>query len=396
MLGTRLSGRLATIAIRRNASRHSMKIAAQQTISDRVLSALSNASERTGIGFDYLVKTAQRESAFDPSAKARTSSATGLFQFIESTWFGVMRENGERFGLNEEAAAIQSTGRGRFRVSDPDMRSHILSLRSDPNVAALMAGAFTEDNAEYLEKAIGREPNGGELYIAHFLGAGGAAKLINLAETRPNDVAANHFPAAAKANRPIFYKRGVARSVEDVYANLIAKHDKTSTPAVAAHPGASSPKLIEIAETGGTRPVVPASKGQAGFFNGMFKPGDTSGLTPAAQTGIDTMSLFATPAGSASMPIVETPVSKSASVEAAEAAPGQIRMEAVASIRRTQRGASDAAAIDTGMGGRSRAIETPARSQPQAPVAAAKPANPGGFTSFLNGIATFFGLSRSA
>lgn len=272
-----------------------MKIAATPTIPDKVLAALSNASERTGIGFDYLAKTAQRESSFNPQAKARTSSATGLFQFIESTWLGVVRENGERFGLDDEAAAIRSTGRGRLQVADPQMRDHILSLRSDPDVAALMAGAFTEDNADYLRKAIGRDPSEGELYIAHFLGAGGAAKMISLAESRPTDRAADHFPAAARANRSIFYKGGTASSVQDVYANLVAKHEHTATPAVAARPGASSPRLIEISGEGAPQPIVTPQPVQGGtLFSDLFQPGGRSGLGPAAKSGMGAMSLFST------------------------------------------------------------------------------------------------------
>ena len=39
-----------------------------------------------------------------------------------------------------------------------------------------MAGAFTKANSDYLATKLGRQPSEGELYIAHFLGAGGAAR----------------------------------------------------------------------------------------------------------------------------------------------------------------------------------------------------------------------------
>ena len=62
-----------------------------------VMAALKMAARSTGVGFDYLVKTAQRESNFDPNAKAGTSSATGLFQFTDGALedFG----KGERVGV---------------------------------------------------------------------------------------------------------------------------------------------------------------------------------------------------------------------------------------------------------------------------------------------------------
>ena len=60
---------------------------------DRITSAIQSASKTTGTEFNYLVQTAARESAFNPKAQATTSSARGLFQFIESTWLGTMRWN---------------------------------------------------------------------------------------------------------------------------------------------------------------------------------------------------------------------------------------------------------------------------------------------------------------
>src|SRR3546814_7949768 len=50
------------------------------------LAAVQAASARTGIDFDYLVDVARVESRFDPTAKAPTSSARGLYQFTTQTW----------------------------------------------------------------------------------------------------------------------------------------------------------------------------------------------------------------------------------------------------------------------------------------------------------------------
>ncbi|WP_216074012.1 hypothetical protein, partial [Acinetobacter baumannii] len=68
-----------------------------------------------------------------------------------------------------------------------------------PQVAALMAGAFTNRNAADLRSAIGRDPTEGELYMAHFLGSGGASRLISLNASNPQTTAARAFPDAAGA-----------------------------------------------------------------------------------------------------------------------------------------------------------------------------------------------------
>jgi hypothetical protein len=61
--------------------------------------------------------------------------------------------------------------------------------------------------------------------MAHFMGVGGAARLINSAEDTPQASAARLFPNAAAANRSIFYDRsGQARSVSEVYSVLTARY----------------------------------------------------------------------------------------------------------------------------------------------------------------------------
>lgn len=202
-----------------------MSLIAQVNPPAAIRQAIASASELTGAGFDYLVKTAYRESAFKPGAKAATSSAAGLFQFIENTWLGTLKEAGDTFGLGKYAAKIQRVGTGRYAVSDPNTRSEILNLRYDPKIAAVMAGAFTQRNSEFLGEALGREPSGGELYIAHFLGPGEGARLIKAAGAEPNAMARDFFPKAARANKPIFYHEGQPRSIADVYRVLVRKHD---------------------------------------------------------------------------------------------------------------------------------------------------------------------------
>ncbi|MCB1476975.1 MAG: lytic transglycosylase domain-containing protein [Rhodobiaceae bacterium] len=189
-----------------------------------VSSVLQRAARATGTDFSYLLNTAKRESALDPQAKAPTSSAAGLFQFIESTWIKAIHDWGARYGLANEAASISEDSNGNLSV-DSAARDEILNLRYDPEVSALMAGELTRANSQTLQAGIGRQPTSGELYIAHFLGAGGASDLINGAASNPDGIAAERFPAAARANRSIFYDRsGTPRGNAEVYSALVAKH----------------------------------------------------------------------------------------------------------------------------------------------------------------------------
>ena len=197
------------------------------TAGSTVTGAIRQAAQATGTSFQYLLATAQVESGLDPQAGASTSSARGLFQFVEQTWLGTMKQSGPALGYGRYADAITKTASGRYEVSDPTMRNEILKLRNDPTANAVMAGAFTQANAALLSQKLGRSPSEGELYIAHFLGAGGAARLISLAAGNPHASAASYFPVAAQSNSSIFYDRatGAPRSLAQVRDILTARYD---------------------------------------------------------------------------------------------------------------------------------------------------------------------------
>lgn len=188
--------------------------------SDRPETLIARAAQATGADFDFLVRTAARESGFDARAQARTSSAAGMFQFLEQTWLGMMHTRGAAHGFTAEANAIERGTDGRYTVSDPARRREILDMRFDTQTSALMAGELAAANAEVLRSRIGREPTSGELYAAHFLGASSAADLIETARNNPGTPASGLFPAAAAANRPIFFEGGRARSASEVLANI--------------------------------------------------------------------------------------------------------------------------------------------------------------------------------
>ena len=171
--------------------------------------AIARAAQRTGVDFDYLLAQAKLESSLDPAAQAGTSSAAGLFQFTKGTWLQTLDRHGEAHGLGWAGQAIEG---GRLR--DPAMRAQVMGLRFDADASALMAAELANDNRVALSAHLGREPDAAELYLAHFLGIGGASRFLSALASDPGQSAADLLPQAAAANRRIFYDAsGSARSV---------------------------------------------------------------------------------------------------------------------------------------------------------------------------------------
>jgi hypothetical protein len=191
-----------------------------QGIRGAVETAIQRASNATGVDFSFLMRTANRESGFNPHAKASGSSAAGLFQFVEQTWLQTLKNHGSKYGYARYAELITRTPEGKYRVDSGEARRAVMDLRLDPHAASLMAGELASDHAAYLKGRVGRSPTAGELYAAHFLGPQGSAKLIEAMQSRPDARAATLFPDAARANKTIFYREGRAASVAEVYANL--------------------------------------------------------------------------------------------------------------------------------------------------------------------------------
>jgi hypothetical protein len=197
---------------------------------DRVGAAIRAASARTGVDFRYLFNQARIESSLDPDARARTSSATGLYQFIDQTWLATVSKHGAAHGLGWAADAIRQSGDGRYHVSDPAMRRAVLDLRRQPEAAAAMAAEFASDNRAHLESRLGRPVEPVDLYLAHFLGAAGAASFLRAHDANPDAPAARLLPAAARANRAIFYDRaGGSRSFAEIRERFAARIGNGST-----------------------------------------------------------------------------------------------------------------------------------------------------------------------
>jgi hypothetical protein len=171
-----------------------------------LVDTILQASRVVGADPSLLMAVADKESSFSTEVKASTSSATGLFQFIERTWLGVVREFGAKHGLAKEAAAIQRVDK-QFVVADPAERARILELRREPYLSSLLAAEMLKRDTLRLERRLGRYLTGGEIYLIHFLGPGGAELFIDTMEEQPGVVAAELLPQPAQANRPIFYSQ---------------------------------------------------------------------------------------------------------------------------------------------------------------------------------------------
>lgn len=214
-----------------------------------IVAAIGQAAQRTGVDFAYLLANARAESGLDPTARARTSSATGLFQFTDATWLGVVARHGAAHGLGWAVDALRA-GAG------PAAKQAIFALRHNADVAATMAAEFTRDNAAKLESALGRVAGASDLYLAAFFGAGGAIKFLTSMAANPGMAAASLLPAAAAANRSTFFAAdGRPRSlaeVHDIVAARIQRHGAGTSlpptgnrlpPAAAPLPAAADPAL---------------------------------------------------------------------------------------------------------------------------------------------------------
>jgi hypothetical protein len=218
-----------------------------------VVGSIRQAARATDIDFGLLMAQAQQESGFQTDAKASGSSATGLFQFIDSTWLGLVRQFGDKYGAGALAQQITTDGAGHASVADSTARQKILDLRKDPRLSASLAAEYARLNKGALEQALGRKAGDADLYMAHFLGAGGATTFLKAVSNAGATVAADLLPDAAAANRAVFYddRTGRARSVGEIYQSFTSKiaaqaQRLTGTSPAAGVPsaGTDAPALI--------------------------------------------------------------------------------------------------------------------------------------------------------
>jgi Transglycosylase SLT domain len=203
-----------------------------------IVNSIRQASRGSDVDFGLLMAQAEQESGFNAHAHASGSSAAGLYQFIDSTWLDMVRRFGGHHGLGDLAQQITTDSAGRATVADPATRQHILALRNDPALSAAFAGEYTRLNGRALEQALGRPPCNADLYMAHFLGAGGAATFLKALNRDGGTVAADLMPNAAAANSAVFYdnKSGRPRTISEIYQSFAERIDGAARRLTSADP----------------------------------------------------------------------------------------------------------------------------------------------------------------
>ena len=225
-----------------------------------LVETILKAARLTAVDPVLLMAIADKESSFSTEAKAKTSSATGLYQFIEATWIGVVAEFGPRHGLAEEAKRIAIV-EGRRTIVDQGERERILDLRRDPYLSALMAAEMLKRDRARIARSIGRELTHGETYLIHFLGPDGAEQFMRSLVETPDKVAAELMPKPAAANRPIFYRTSgetqeglsfaeVHKKFESMMASRLERYRNVNAAPAPTRPATAPAK--------GTPPAAPA------------------------------------------------------------------------------------------------------------------------------------------
>jgi hypothetical protein len=187
--------------------------------------AILRAATLTDTDPVYLMALADKESSFSPFVKAGTSSAEGMYQFIERTWLRMIREYGPRYGFEAEAAMIFLVDEKPY-VLDEALRTRILGLRHDAWLSAVMAGELLKKDRQIVAPKVGRSLRPAEFYLCHFLGPEDAGKFVELLEKSPGENAAVTFPSPAKANAGLFF---VKENYTETVTKTVGKGKKKKT-----------------------------------------------------------------------------------------------------------------------------------------------------------------------
>lgn len=183
----------------------SFGVGGTKPITTDVFNAIQNASTQTGAPMATMLAISDQESGFNPGIQNSKSSATGLFQFIDSTYGSMVNQYGNKYNVAPGS-------------------------QTDANSNALMGGQMIQDNTKILQANGIANPTPGQIYMLNFLGNSGGPKFIAAAQNTPDAPAASLFPAAAASNKPIFYNSdGSSRTMSQVYTSMTGNIDAKAT-----------------------------------------------------------------------------------------------------------------------------------------------------------------------
>jgi hypothetical protein len=237
---------------------------------------ITAAAKMAGVDPVLLGTIAGIESGYNPSIKAGTSSATGYFQFIDSTWKTMIARYGKKYGINPGTP------------------------QTDPRANALMGAEYVKENIAYLKKSTGlTNITDTDAYLAHFLGAGGASQLL---KADKNGNAAQLFPAAARANASIFFDKGRPRTVQQII-DLMDKKMASHRPSGAGLTAAPPANGKQVTTPGASAPAAnDASNGMASTGKGAPSPASSGPSTAPANAAMASASGTAASAAPTSVP----------------------------------------------------------------------------------------------
>lgn len=212
------------------------------------IGAIRARADAAGVDPGFLEALARVESGLRPDLRARTSTAAGLFQFIEATWLDLLHRHGAKHGLAADGPTAVDPGKSgaaRYRFASAEHRQAALDLRFDPAAAAALAAEYVKENGAWLSGLLARSPRPADLYMAHFLGPSDARRFFQELERVPNAEASRLFPVPAAANRGVFFAGdGTPRSLRAIYENFASR-----LPHAATEPKAAPVKTVAAQET---------------------------------------------------------------------------------------------------------------------------------------------------
>ena len=165
--------------------------------------------------------------ALHPAGAAPSSQAAlapqpleGPFRFGEGIWLRALKEALPDKDAHGYWGRIFKTSGGRYYVPAAAERRQILQARWDAALAARVARAFAERNAQVMSSALRRPATAGDLYIAHVFGPEAATSFIRLAHAKPDEAAAKHMPELAQAAPALLSPGGVPLTLAQLYQRL--------------------------------------------------------------------------------------------------------------------------------------------------------------------------------
>lgn len=162
-----------------------------------IINIIKQAAALTGVDPNLMLSMAYMESSLDPSARAGTSRATGLYQFLVGgkydTWGEMLSKYGNDYGIPPNASAM------------------------DPVANAILGGEFIRQNMKAAQKVLNRPITAADIYTMHMMGSGAGPKFLANLERDPNAIAQKDFPNQAASNTGVFAKDGRWRTYGEIY-----------------------------------------------------------------------------------------------------------------------------------------------------------------------------------